>query len=394
MVATFTPDTSPDVLEWARKVINLPRDVAAKRIGVDPIQIDYWEIGAESPTISQLRELARVYHRPLAVLLRRSLPPGEEPITRDFRLLPQNQNKDLSPELRLGLWRVEYQRDIAHDLARQDREMPDPIDFDLDQNESPDSVGVHVRSWLGVPVAILELTRPRANLDLWIDAIEAKSILVAEISRVKLEEMRGCSISDQPFPAIILNSADTPNGKVFTLLHELAHILLHSGGLCDLEVRKATTISNKVHLERFCNELAAAVLMPRDLLLREARKRHLSPSGYWNDQDLLNIAQTFGVSREAMLIRLIGLNLASRQQYDALKPHFEEIYEEWQTERLKKPGRFNYYRTKIRQLGKSYASTVIDAYDRDVITSVEVADYLDMKTKNVPNLRKELGDSG
>lgn len=393
-MASFTPDTTPEVLEWARKVIGLPRDVAAKTLRVDPIQIDYWEVGAESPTIAQLRNMARVYHRPLVVLLRKSLPPGEEPITRDFRLLPQNQNKELSPGLRVGLWRVDYQRDIVTDLARREGVPTAPIDFSLDQDDLPDTAGIRIRSWLEVPVGIVELTRPRANLDRWIDAIEAKSILVTEIGSVGLEEMRGCSTSDTPFPAIILNSTDTPNGKVFTLLHELVHILLHAGGLCDLEVKKATTASNKGRLERFCNEVAAATLMPRDLLLREARTRQRFPSDYWCDRELLNIAQAFGVSREAMLVRLIALNLAPRQQYDELKPHFEEVYADWEEERKKRSGRFNYYRTKIRRFGKRYASTVIDAYDQDVITGVEVADYLDMKTKNVPKLREELGDSG
>lgn len=243
-------------------------------------------------------------------------------------------------------------------------------------------------------MGIFELTRPRSNLDRWIDAIEAKSILVAEIGQIKLEEMRGCSISDQPFPAIILNSSDTPNGKVFTLLHELVHILLHVGGICDLEVRRAASTSHKAPLERFCNEVAAATLMPRSLLEQEAKMIHHSLSRNWSDGDLTAIAHTFGVSREAMLIRLVDLDLAPRQQYDALRPHFEEVYGDWLEERTKKSGRFNYYRTKIRQFGKRYSSTVIDAYDRDIITSVEVADYLDMKTKNVGRLRQELGDMG
>ncbi len=396
VMASFTPNTSPYVLEWARKVNRLPRDVAAKRIGVDPIVIDFWEHGAESPTMAQLRAMAKAYRKPLAVLLRRSLPPGEEPITMDYRLLPQNQGKEWSPELRQALWRVEYQRDIVLDLARQDDTLPRPLDFALSLNEVPEEVGGRVHSWLGVPSAPVDFDRPRAHLDRWIDAVEAQFILVVEIGRVRLEEMRGCSISDQPFPLIVLNGKDTPSGKLFTLLHELTHILLHAGGLCDLETKRIPVTNDRVRIERFCNEVAAATLMPRLLVLRHPLAREASSWTYWDDRDLLALALSFGVSREAMLLRLISLDRASREQYDELKPHYEEVYAERLEERQKrqKSRGFNYYRAKIREFGRRYISSVIDAYDRDAITSVELADYLDMRTKYIPNLREALGEGG
>jgi hypothetical protein len=54
------------------------------------------------PDIHDLMRMAKVYKKPLATLLRSSLPKNEKPIDVDYRLLPIDQKQEWSSELWLS----------------------------------------------------------------------------------------------------------------------------------------------------------------------------------------------------------------------------------------------------------------------------------------------------
>src|SRR6202034_2315699 len=102
----------------------------------------------------------------------------------------------------------------------------------------------------------------------WRDAIEAAGVLVFALSgahhQVGLEEMRGFAIAEQPLPVIVVNGKDRSPGRVFTLLHELAHVTLGQSAIeNDIDPGDALPALDGA-VERFCTRVAAAILMPRD----------------------------------------------------------------------------------------------------------------------------------
>jgi transcriptional regulator with XRE-family HTH domain len=58
---------TPSLLAWGRNAARLSANAAAKRIGVSPAVLLEWEAGEARPSFAQLRKLADVYKRPLAV---------------------------------------------------------------------------------------------------------------------------------------------------------------------------------------------------------------------------------------------------------------------------------------------------------------------------------------
>lgn len=48
---------------------------------------------------------------------------------------------------------------------------------------------------------------------------------------VSISEMRAFSLYYDVLPVIMVNGSDTPRGRLFFLLHQYAHLLLHTGGL-------------------------------------------------------------------------------------------------------------------------------------------------------------------
>lgn len=389
-MSNFEVEVSEDVLKWARESIGLTLEQAAKKIGVDNIQLMEWEAGVGNPKLSKLRKMADAYKRPLAVLLLPA-PPKRFDALKDFRLLELNQGQSYSPALHLAFRRVEMQRAVALELATLEGDSYAPIDVRASLIDNTETAAKRIREWLDPTPSDSRNPYRHDDLNTWVALIEDKSILVTQVQGVILEEMRGCSISDQPFPAILLNGKDTTRGKVFTLMHELVHIFLRTGGVCDLEDYRRVTTTDIERTERFCNEVAAAILMPRELLLQDPVVREAPGSTRWADEDLRRLADRFGVSAEAMLLRLVTLQRASWEFYFDRRPYFRRAYEEARADKGEKEGGPTFYQMKLRDFGRRYAASVIDAYHRRDINGAELADYLDIKINHLPQLEKLLG---
>jgi Zn-dependent peptidase ImmA (M78 family) len=120
--------------------------------------------------------------------------------------------------------------------------------------------GAAARELLGVTLAQQAAWRdPRRALNAWLDAVSRLDVLVLQAQSISVQEMRGFSISTDPLPVVVLNGGDFPRGRIFTLLHEFAHVLLHAEGVCDaLPRRQARGPTDEIEI--FCNQVAAAVL--------------------------------------------------------------------------------------------------------------------------------------
>jgi transcriptional regulator with XRE-family HTH domain len=221
-MANFRVDVEPDVLQWARESIGLSEEDAAKKLGVTPLELRFLEEGADSPTLSRLQKMVKVYKRPLAVFFLPK-PPKDFDAMKDFRLLPGIEGRPCSPNLMMAFRRVHRQREVALELSELEDETPPLLDLSVSLNTNPESAGQEVRAWLGTPDSTEDLNQ-------WIGLVEDKAILVTQVAGINLDEMRGYSISDEPFPVIVLNGKDSSRGRVFSLIHELVHILLHAGG--------------------------------------------------------------------------------------------------------------------------------------------------------------------
>jgi len=127
---------------------------------------------------------------------------------------------------------------------------------------------------------------PYEALNAWKTAVEVKGILVFQATKIDMIEMRGISIHLRPFPIVILNSADAPNGRVFTIMHELAHILLKESGLCDFRESDGGSAEDYAK-EVYCNMVAGTVLVPTDAFLKnEITSSNDGPT--WSDEAILS----------------------------------------------------------------------------------------------------------
>lgn len=383
---------SPDVLLWARRSIGYDVPDAAKRLQLAPGRLVEFEEGASDPTISQLRKMARVYGRPLAAFFLHE-PPRDFDVMRDFRRVSDDR-RPWSPNLHKVFRRVEAQREIVIDLLEDEGAPPVSLVPTLELGTDAEAAAHFAREALGLDLQTQMSWRgPYDALNGWISAVERLGVLVLQTSDVHTNEMRGFSIADGVAPAIVLNGSDAPRGRVFTVAHELGHLVIRQGGLCDLH---DSTRSGSGDLEVYCNEFAASLLMPRAAFLSEPLVARSSGPDEWTDDDLEQLSHRYGVSREAVLRRLVTVGRASMSHYVRRRAEFQEAYEQYESERraqAKREGRQSRRQVAtmtVRDLGKPYVRLVLDAYGRRSISASTLSDHLGVRLKHVAKITERV----
>jgi len=381
----------PSVLKWARESLNLPLPDAAKKIGVKVSKLSEWESesGEACPTIGQLRKAANVYKRPLAVFFL-SEPPRDFDALKDFRRLPDLRRLPASPKLSLEIRRAQMRREMALDLAASigvDRPRIQIVSSNLLDS---DHVAVGARQLLGVPLEEQHSWRGQYEpLHGWISALERVGVLVFQTGAVALDEVRGFSISAAIFPVIVVNAKDSPRGRVFTLIHEFAHVLLNRGGLCDLHTTSRGS-SQEEMTEVFCNQVAGAFLLPSREFLSEPIVAGKVSSAPWTEPEIRQLAEKYSVSQEVVLRRLLALGRISQSFYRQRRQELVEAYRR-EAERTQ-AGFVPHHVLKTRDLGRAFIRLVLEAYHTEAINSSDVAEMLGVKLKHLSTIEQDVAD--
>ncbi len=393
---------TPAVLKWARENDGHTPEFVAKKLKVRPADIEAWEVGASRPSLPQLRKLAKLYRRPTAVFYLPSPPQGFQTL-RDFRRAPESGRRQFSPELMYEMRRAQERRAIAVELYETAGETIPDFAITASRDESPEDVGARLRAALGVTYEEqISWTPGHSSLNGWRAHAEQAGVLVFQSKGVDEDEMRGFSLSERPLPVVVLNGREQPPGRIFTLAHELTHIALRSAGVCDLledgtnghrrgRPAAAANDGEAREVERFCNASAAALLMSKEYLL--ADRLVASHRGVeWSDTALLTLANRYGVSREAMLLRLLTLRRTTEEFYWAKRHTFLEQYRK----RPKKTqeGGPEYHVAVVARAGRLFTRLVLDSYHEKRITAADASEYLSISVPSLPKVETEVYRGG
>jgi Zn-dependent peptidase ImmA (M78 family) len=373
---------TPAVLVWARRTAGMSLDVAAQKAAVKTDQLSEWEAGDSRPSIPQLRKLATVYRRPLAAFYLPEAPMRFE-VMHDFRRLSSAEvSYENSPKLAYEVRRAFDRREWALELLQGIDESPPAFTATARLGENVEQVAARLRS--AISVTVERQSKWRFDYEAfknWRDLVEQAGILTLQATGIQLKEARGFSISLNPLPVVVVNIKDAPRGRIFTLLHEVAHVMLNDGGICDL---------HDADEEAFCNQVAGAALFPKEALLRsDTVRQHKKGEPSWTDYELQELSRQFGGSREAALVRLLTLNLTTQGFYDRMKKEFLRIYKEQQEKRQESEGFAPPHVIAISSAGPLFTSLVVENFNKEKITASDVSDYLQIRVKHLKDLQGE-----
>lgn len=377
---------NPNILKWARKTAGLHLEDVAHKIGKDIDTIKSWESGNSSPTYAQLEKLAyQVYKRPLALFFFPE-PPLEETPKQSFRTLPEQEIEMMSPRMHYLLRQALAMQINLAELNEGVNPAKKNIIHEL--NFYPDkplkNMVFETREYLGID---LKTQFNWKNIDdalkIWRDNLEKHGVYVFK-EAFKDELYSGFCLYDEQFPVIYINNSKPKTRQIFSIFHELAHLLFGIGGV-------DTRIDNYIDylkgddrkIEIICNRFAGEFLVPDSDFNNRIRNISI------NDEFIYKLADRYKVSREVILRKLRDRNLID-------KDYYSEKTKQWTDEAMKRPSGTggNYYATKCAYLGEGYLGLALSQFYQNKISINQLADYLGVKVKSISGIESVFFNKG
>ncbi len=368
------------VLVWARESLAINRNQASEKTGISAKRLFQLEEGEKQPTLDELKEFSKVYKRTIATLLL-SEPPKEKPLPADRRTV---NSEELGNFHEKTIVAVRKARALAQSYVelRQELGIDTPkLNFSTSINTQPKDIAVKVREMLNLD-EVKEIKNINNALETYIEKVELLGVAVFQLSLTQ-DKLRGFSITDDTIPIIgIKRGGEQAHSKTFTLFHELGHILLNEGGLCDLSEK------TNIQIEKWCNAFAAEVLIPTSEFLQMEKVIEQKRSGnkIWAKKDLVELANYFHVGPLAILRALLENKLTTSAFY-------KEKHQAWNKPsfgRAKNPEGRNIAKETINEKGKTYISLAFSAYDQNRIDLKDLSDFLGIKLSYIPKTRQLL----
>ena len=339
-----------------------------------------------SPTYPQLERLAHdIYKRPVAVFFFPNVPDEDSPKT-EFRTLPDTIVAALPPEI-IKLYRKAklFQFNLEELFDGEPAVGGTFLDTLALNGSSPmASIATAARKMLGVSVEEqFSWKSTETAFKKWREALATRGVFVFK-DAFKNEQFSGFCLYDQKYPVVFVNNSMPDSRQVFTLFHELAHLLYHSGGVDFRSARTARSFQGYYrNIEVNCNRFASEFLIPRDAL--DAFELEISEAQF------SRLATHFSVSREVVLRIYLDRGLIDDEYY-------EKMAAKWANQAIKKreesPGGGNYYYTQKAYLGDRYINLVYGKYYQSRITADTVAEYLNVKARNLPTFEHWVLEGG
>lgn len=310
-MATPQAHINPSMLRWARGRVGFDLHAAAKAAHVTPEQLARWEMGDGLPTFRQAQNVAHALHAPFGFFFLQK-PPEEAPLLPDLRTVGGASVEKPSVNLIETIQHTLQRQAWYTDHQQEQGATPLPFVGKFKLIAHPRTVAADIRQVLGVDVEQGQRQWDVYQRDL-IQAAEKSGILVMRSgivgnnTRRKLDvsEFRGFAISHPTAPVVFINAADAPAARLFTLLHELAHIWLGSSGISN------ATPGNTRQEEVACNAIAGEFLAPADTFHTAWAKA--SPE---LPVRLAELARRFHVSQLVVMRRALDLGLMNRETYN------------------------------------------------------------------------------
>ncbi len=179
---------------------------------------------------------------------------------------------------------------------------------------------------------------------------------------ISFNECRGYAIYDEYAPLVFINAKDTSeNGKIFTLLHELAHILLKHSGVSSYDF--------ELEEEYRCNNIAGEILMPTDSFKSQWKKQDSIQRNIEKLKNNFEMASSLALATKALLLKL-----TDNEKYQDFK---NAKLEQFLKNKDSKGG--NYYSNIIASNSKNFAQSVIIDTLNGYETYKEALNLLDIK---------------
>lgn len=376
----------PDTLRWIRIELGLSLEQVAKKTKFSIEQLQNWEQGTQGITLTQAKKIADKYKVSLPFLYLKKTPKKHRfKSIVDFRT--ESQKENFSDRLCFAIKTAQHRQMWMREFLQE--EGHSPLDWlgMFSNNQDIGNIATHCKKWLGITQHdISALTDDKEALDYWMGKIEEKGVIVANnhthnAYKIDRTEYSGLVLHDEYAPLILLNPKDKPSRRIFTLVHELAHLLIKPESSLSL-IDFRTNVKEYDKVEVFCNAIASHILIDYAHI-----NTHLNKASSVED-NIERFVNKFRVSYSAIAVAIKKLNIINQEQLDELLDFYKKEY----INNLKKStgGRTVPDKQVLDRCGKLLTIQVLTAYEQSSINASEVHGVLGMKLKYLGDLSKRL----
>lgn len=368
---TYVPIT-PSILGWAISESGYTLAEVAEKAGVSSETILSWSKGDAAPLLGQFTKIVATLKRPTATFFLPE-PPESKHVEIEFRGPRERDHRQLNPRERELVREAARLQEILSWIRRELGEgRPRLPKHSIGKNVEPiaESIRQHLqvsiaeqRNWASASQALKE----------WRAKVEASGIFVFQFPMGN-DSCRGFSLFDTYAPAVAINTAWNQQARIFTLFHEIGHLITRTSSAC-MQGGNYRLAQSSDKTERWCEKFAAAVLLPWDPL-----KRHLVSNGMWTPGKYIKslsvvneLAEEFHVSVRAVAIRLIQKHVAEWELYRQIPKYSDN--------KVVRRGGKGRVRQEISQAnyGMATAQVILKGRDEQLITTADALELLHVK---------------
>lgn len=265
----YDVDISSNILKWVISNLN-PNDTKPEILET----LLSWENNTKTPTYNKVLDISRATGIPLGYFFL-STPPKENLSFVNYRTIDSLELSNPSRALKTTMLDMELIQDWMHNKLITDGETKNPYVNSLKGKENIDVIAAAIRKELNIKKDWYSKIKTKEDSFRFLrKAISNSGIIVMINSIVRnnsskllsIDEFRGFALIDDYAPLIFINSNDSINGRIFSLLHEYVHIGLGENSLyndrssCNFDVKVTETI---------CNKVAAEILVPQEKFIEQ-----------------------------------------------------------------------------------------------------------------------------
>lgn len=361
---------NPDVLRWAMGESGVDARELAHRAGIAEGRVQNFLAGAAEPQTGEFRALAKALNRSLAALLLPS-PPASRLAQVAFRApAGRSGDKPLHAEENVAIREAHRWQRIAAWLDGRSETSGIHVPLPTIHDGAPVSTAATLLCrWLQWDIAAQKRqTSSGALLKYLRSELESRGVLVLQF-QLNREDCKGFCLPHSSAPAIALNTRFNAASRVYTIFHELAHIARGDRAVCR-DVRDDA-------LERWCEEVAAEILMPQADLIQYLQKIRMRRAE--SVDECRRVANHYNVSLLSAAVQLKVVGRAGSGLYGAV--HALSEYSKSTPMRNAPPQTTPVIR--MRQFGEELPRRLLTARDRGVLTDVQVRRYLNVNEKQL-----------
>ena len=254
---------SPDVLDWVMAHIqqeNVPRDVVK--------YLTIWKSGEKLPTFNQIEKVSKASGIPFGYFFLQEPPKEEFPLL-EYRTIDSTSAMNPSRNIIDVMHDMEQVQDWARNHAIEEEQQAPEFIGSQKNNVDTEDFAEYVRTVLELEIKWYENSKSAVeSFKTLRDKISQAGVIVMMSGIVgnnthrplDINEFRAFAMVDDLVPLIFINSNDSVSGKLFSLLHEFAHICIGNNSLYNDRYSSGTRVSKA---ESVSNAVAAEILVPQ-----------------------------------------------------------------------------------------------------------------------------------